>query len=99
MTDTPIKATDFIRGPAREEGEIYCDYMARKHWERLVMKQYLYGQTIWIGVEKGPMYNLDRKTRRNKSRNKKDARKARLEEIRSAQGFTRKKTRKKRLTA
>lgn len=81
-----VKASDYIRGPAREDNEIYCDYMARKYWENLVLRQYLGGRTVWNSTERGEMRNMDRNDRPHRGTLKKERRKVYLDEIRKKQG-------------
>ena len=71
--DVP-KASDYMIGNTREEGELYCDYRARLYWEGRLKKRYFKGRAIWIGKECGPMYNTDRMTRTNKKLRKIEAR-------------------------
>ncbi len=85
-----MKISEHLKGPVREEDEIFCDYRCRLWWEKMAMKQYMGGRTIWIGSEKGPAHSTDRMERSNKQRNRRDARKEYIKGVREAQGFTRK---------
>ncbi len=89
-----VLLSDHLKGNKRLEGELYCDYRCRLWWENLAIKQYSAGRTIWIGKERGPMYNLDRVDRSSKTRNKKDAYNDRIDEIHNNQGFKIVKTRR-----
>lgn len=85
-----VRLSDHMKGPVRLEDELFCDYRCRLWWEKLALKQYQGGKTIWVGAQKGPMYNIEKSQRSNKGRNKKDAYNQRVEDLRKEQGCKRK---------
>jgi hypothetical protein len=81
-----VKASDFLKGNTRQEGELYCDYKARLYWEKMLSKQYFGGRTIWVGAQRGEARNPERRLRDSKKKLRKNAQKERVRLIREAQG-------------
>lgn len=80
------KATDYITGIIRQEGELYCDYRCRLYWEQQLLKRYLAGRSIWVGDQRGEARNPMRKHRDSKQRLKKNDQSERKQAIRESQG-------------